>query len=141
MGAAAVSPLCRALGSDRCHVTCKAAAARILGRLGGSEAVVGLCGGLGYFYAEVAEAVSKALLSIGSPAVPHLCDALGKGGWGARKAAAELLVALYQSGRLDEGSKHQVLAVRQVMMQSHTDSHNDCAIADRHTDEGIGVAF
>lgn len=89
------------------------------------------------------EAVVKALVQIGDPRAAddlfdHALLVLAGTGWETRKAAAEGLVALYQSGRLNEAQKAKLLAQRGVITSSHEDDYEGCG---GHTDKGNGVEF
>ena len=89
------------------------------------------------------ETVAEALVQIGDPRADdelfdHALLVLAGTGWKTRKAAAEGLVALYRSGRLNEAQKAKLLARRGVITSSHEDDHEGCG---GHTDKGNGVAF
>jgi HEAT repeat protein len=89
------------------------------------------------------EAVAKALIQIGDPRAAddlfdHALLVLARTDWKRRKAAAERLVALYQSGRLNEAQKGKLLARRGVITSSHEDDYEGCG---GHTDKGNGVEF
>ena len=99
-------------------------------------------------------AVARALGQLGDArAVGPLIAELESDYLSKRRAAAELLVALYQSNRLDGADKRRILAQRDRISSSHNDRtdhysnqwFNDChhVDEDRHTDKvvGIGVTF
>ena len=77
-------------------------------------------------------------------AVEPLIEALARCGstydHNARRAAAEALVAIYQSGNLDDASKTRLLAQRAVIAQPHSDWMTGCAKDgdEEHNDRGIG---
>jgi len=73
-------------------------------------------------------------INIGAPAVRPLIAALHGG---MRKAAAETLVSLYKSGRLDKASTSMILARREEIISQHSDEFESCG----HSDIGIGVDF
>lgn len=78
-------------------------------------------------------------VEIGIPAVEPLINALRFVDWGTRRRAANALVALYNSGILDERSKQVILAERATITHPHKDvpASSDCS----HTDFGVGVDF
>jgi HEAT repeat protein len=92
-----------------------------------------------------------ALGQIGDPrAVDPLIIVLASDKYPARKAAAEALVRLYQSGHLDATCRQKILAQRDRMAADHNDqsqwvgngSSSDCTGSTVHTDNhGIGVSF
>ncbi len=93
---------------------------------------------------------------IGGPAVPVLTALLSSDKTSTRKAAAEVLVDLYNQGTLSDTQKQAILAARpqitapHVSVKGHADSgalrYSDCP-SDHHTDHathedaGIGVEF
>lgn len=78
-----------------------------------------------------------------SPIISHLKNK----SWDERRAAAEALVALYHSGKLDEGDRESVLSYQQHITQPHRDGPLTRGGSDCHSevygqvDEGIGIAF
>ena len=119
-----------------------------LAMLGDQRAVEGLIAILrGPYWVDRVDA-AKALGRTGDRrAVEPLIEALGRCGstydHNARRAAAEALAALYQSGSLDEASKARMLAQRGAMTHYHSDYDTGC-VGDgshEHTDKGIGVDF
>jgi len=91
-------------------------------------------------------------VEIGAPAVKPLIAARNSRERTARKAAANALVDLYQSGKLDDENKQLILAKRSTITQpynEHYSQHSDQQTCFEHTDEweqrhadsGIGVDF
>jgi HEAT repeat protein len=87
-------------------------------------------------------------VKIGAPALEILIAAIESEAWGVRMAAAAAIVAIYQSGRLDEHQKARLLAQRGAITRAHADQRksftpsSDCTDhSDVHTDEGIGLDF
>lgn len=78
-----------------------------------------------------------------SPIISHLKNK----SWDERRAAAEALVTLYHSGKLDEGERESVLSYQQHITQPHRDGPLTRGGSDCHSevygraDEGIGVPF
>jgi HEAT repeat protein len=134
----AVEPLSGALGDQDENV--RKAAAEALDRLAWSPDR----GAAGAAYWAVRGEWDKCV-QIGAPAVEPLIAALTGGSWDVRWPAAEGLVAIYQSGKLDETQKAKLLAQRDVITgehHDHEDSSYSCVFhTDGHTDEGIGIAF
>ncbi len=172
IGLPAVEPLVAVLAED--DQSERRAAVGVLGKIGGDRAVQILIWALGDRSEHVRAAAARALealswcasddaagaaywavkgewpkcVAIGGPAVEPLFVALGHSSWSTRKAAAQGLVAIHQSGRLDAGQMALVLAQRQAITRAHDDqrksfvSYSDCSgHSDRHTDEGIGAGF
>jgi len=152
IGAPAVEPLIARLQDEAWQV--REGAVDALTRIGDPRAVEPL---VALFYAgDVATrlSVAPALGQIGDArAVKPLTAMLehASSSWGSRKAAAEALVTLYRSGRLDEAGQRLVLAQQPTITQTHADHDNhvdgefshDCAHTDRggHDDTGVGVDF
>jgi HEAT repeat protein len=95
-----------------------------------------------------------AAVSLGQIADPLAVDplivVLGSDKYPARKAAAQALASLYQSGHLDEAHKQKILIQRDRMAAAHNDhtewvsngSSSDCTGSTVHTDNnGIEVSF
>jgi HEAT repeat protein len=121
IGAPAVEPLIVALDKFELNVYCAAAAALV--RIGDARAV--------------------------KPLIAKLQDSSMRGSH--RRSAAEALVALYQSGRLDEEHQRLALAQRPTITSAHDDYpyhedeiFNGCHFHDdriKHEDSGIGGDF
>lgn len=73
-------------------------------------------------------------------AIPAYLDSLKSADYSLRKAAAQALIEIYQSGQLSEQEKQMALAQRTVIQTKHEDQYisSDCS---RHTDSGIGLSF
>ena len=67
---------------------------------------------------------SDTLSRIGAPAVEPLLGALIGGHGRVRKAAAEALVAIYQSDKLDEAQKAKLLTQREAIARTHHDQES-----------------
>ena len=80
---------------------------------------------------------------IGASVVEPLIAQLGAESHAVRLRAAETLVTIYRSGRLDKALAATLLAQRERMVAAHHDRHYDthCAAEDQHTDSGIGLDF
>ena len=119
-----------------------------LALLGDPRAVEGLIAILrGPYWVDRLDA-AKALGRTGDRRVVEpLIEALARCGstydHNARHAAGDALVALYQSGNLDEASKTRLLAQRDAMTRFHSDYETGCVGdgSDEHTDKGTGVDF
>jgi HEAT repeat protein len=125
------------------------AAAETLVKMGG-QAVPALISGLRH--AESSATVAEVLGQIGDPrAVEPLVAALEGGSWAYRKASARALLAIYESGGLDQGSKQKILSRVADITTKHDDGQNHydgyppgyCGHGDgfEHGDRGIGVPF
>jgi HEAT repeat protein len=57
-----------------------------------------------------------------------------------RRDAANALVTLYRSGKLNPQAKQKILAMREVMAKPHAD-HSWSSDCGGHSDDGIGVTF
>ncbi len=140
-------------------------AAEVLGKLGNSDAIDPLIAALNDEFIGVGRKASDSLdklgwspdkgengarywiikeqwancISLGSPAIIPLLTALKNRNKKIRKSAAESLISLYQSGQLNQKEKNQIIEMKNVINQPHTDNYaySDCG----HTDEGIGVIF
>lgn len=76
---------------------------------------------------------------------------LGHNDWNVRKTVSGQLVAMYQSGTLDQAARLRILKEREVIANPHEDriSHDDCpddyheahTDSNPHTDLGIGLDF
>ena len=132
----------------------RSAAAEALGLIGDTRAVQPLIDALKDNDIEVRLAVAKALGLIGDArAVAPLIPLLESSSSDMRESAAEALVALYQSGRLDEKHQRLIIAERsaitskRVNESGHYDisrpgASSDCHVDDHsHQDTGIGVDF
>jgi HEAT repeat protein len=100
-------------------------------------------------------AIIKALGDIGRQrAVAPLIDYVGHSETSVRQAAAEALLKLYKTGRLDDEHKLMILAQEKTMAQMHTDTRSHTDISQEgtrecdnhfdstvHTDQGIGVSL
>lgn len=142
-----VEPLAAALADQDREV--HQAALRSLGRIGDPRAVPGLIAIFksGESWVDRDDA-ARALGAIGDPrAVDPLLTALRIHGsivaLALRRSAAEALVAIYRSGKLDETGKAKLLAQRGIIIQSHHDWVTGCVgnNEDEHTDTGIGADF
>lgn len=73
-------------------------------------------------------------------AIPAYLGTLKSSDYALRKAAAQALIEIYQSGQLSEQEKQMALAQRTVIQTKHEDQYesSDCS---RHTDSGIGLSF
>lgn len=73
-------------------------------------------------------------------AIPAYLDSLKSADYSLRKAAAQALIEIYQSGQLSEQEKQMALAQRTVIQTKHEDQYisSDCS---SHTDSGIGLSF
>jgi HEAT repeat protein len=145
--ARAVEPLIAVFGDKDWRVD--AAAVTALGQIG-TPAVESLIVALkdkneAVHRAAAAEALGK----IGDPqALEPLIATIEGESWDVRRAAAAAMVAIYESGKLNETEKARLLAQRGAITRSHYDQRedyknsSDCTDhVDSHADEGIGVAF
>lgn len=91
-----------------------------------------------------------ACVPIGTPAVGPLLAVLEGHPWAQRKAAAEALVSLYRSGKLNQASAERILKMRDRIIAGHDDRYIDYDVDDRcdaslgtheRIDSGIGVDF
>lgn len=76
-------------------------------------------------------------------AVEPLISALQDENKGMRKSAADALVKMYHSGKIDQQTKSKILAVKGDMAKKHHDIKSyssDCNYSP-HDDTGIGVTF
>jgi len=101
---------------------------------------------------QIARGNYEACLEIGAMSIKPLVAGLQRK---ERVKAAQVLVQMYQSGKLDETAKKLILEQRSLITQPHEDSHNDEAgwsdphcdkdlwtsHTDYHTDHGIGMDF
>lgn len=131
IGAPAVEPLVAVLGDEDLHV--RMAAAKALDKLAWSPDG----GQAGAAYWAVKGKWAKCV-EIGAPALEPLLATLNDESGLVRKPAAEGLLAIYRSGRLDEAQKARLLAQRGVITQGHDDYATECG---SHVDKGIGVEF
>lgn len=159
----AVVPLCAALRDTDVGVRQRAAAA--LTHFADERAVEPLCAALkhsgdGIARRRAADALIKCSSSL---AVEPLCAYLADSEKEVRLLAAEVLVNLYRSHKLDEKHTRLILAQQQKLTEKHTDgtvaithddyqhrdsgppNYGDCAHKDSttwgHQDLGIGVGF
>jgi HEAT repeat protein len=160
--ARAVKPLIAALKEKNRTERERQAAAQALGQIGDARAVKPLVSVLKDKNNEndVRRAAAEALGQIGDArAVKPLIGMLQHSDRIIRRAAAITLVALHQSGRLDEKHQRLIVAERSRITASHVDAHkvtghtdidrsgqpSDCSHIDttptRHADYGIGVTF
>lgn len=180
IGAPAVEPLIAALkDTDR---NARRAAARALGLIGDPRAVGPLVPLLTGSDLDMSNAAAQALVGlrwkpegypgaryciyhedwdrcvdIGAPAVPLLIKELKSPKVKVRRGAASALIAIHQSGGLDERRRCLVLAERSEITREHQDRQihtdrqvqdlrfSDCsythADSERHEDAGIGIDF
>ena len=139
IGSAAVVPLIATLADK--EKTARAAAANLLGQIGDTRPVEPLLAVLKDDpYARVEAA--GALAGIGDArAVDPLMHMLGSGKYRERKAAAQGLVKLFQSGKLSDGQKRSILAQRYRIIERHSDGVSVEQCQRVHDDTGIGVDF
>ncbi len=109
IGADAVQPLIKALGSDDSMQ--RQWAAKALGGIGSSaqEAVPALVGNLGHGDLDVHQSTIEALIEIGSSAIKPLTEALGSSDARVREGAARALAGIGKASR-DAGGKLAELA-------------------------------
>jgi HEAT repeat protein len=143
----ALEPLIAALQAKESDV--RKAAARALGRIGDPRAVEPIIAALKDDDKDVRCAAAYALDRIGDPrAVEPLILALKDDDKDVRRAAANALVGLYQqTGHLDRIYKKNILSMRHMIENRHTDRiigrcYSDChRDPGTHEDKGIGVSF
>jgi HEAT repeat protein len=134
MGSPAVEPLVAALKDPNKAV--RAAAAAALESLGW-QADTAEAGAL---YCATKGEWGKCV-EIGGPSVKPLILRLTSSSWAERKAAAQALVAIWQTGKLGPAERKALLAKRDTIMRGHEDRHVDTRYDDYDEDEGIGVDF
>jgi hypothetical protein len=140
IGTPAVSPLCTVLQDGDMSV--RQGAAEALGWIGDVRAAAPLCAAArGGQSRAVIDVVSWALARIGAPAVEPLCAALADGDKHVRLTAARSLLAIYQSGKLDQAQRLRILGYRSAITQRHEDGRFGCSGQGPHTDKGIGMQF
>ena len=107
----------------------------------GAPAVEPLVTILGVGGAGVREAAAAALGVIGGPAVEPLIAVFDDPGSRAEERvwAAQSLVDIYQSGRLGEAERLDILRRRQQIERTHYDAQGGayCASRSRHADQGV----
>jgi len=110
-----------------------------LQKLGNSQAMDAFIAALAYHNSTIRCDAAEELGRIGdAKAVSSLTYALRDKKWAVREAAANALVSLYRSGKLDEQQKQSVLAHRDIICSRHIDDVRGCG---DHRDKGIGVTF
>jgi len=131
-----VQPLITALRDETWWA--REAAAEALGELKDVRAVQPLIAALKNLNADVQEAAVEALGKIGDPRAVEPLIGLLRGEYFSplRQAATGSLVTLYASGKLDDKTKKVILAHREKIARTHTDSHSDSCngIHSEHTD-------
>ena len=137
----AIDPLVAALADYYAHV--REASATALGRIGDPSAIDSLVAALRDGYPEVRQAAGAALSGIGVAAVGPLIAVFDDSDSRAEERvwAALSLVDIYQSGRLGEAERLQILRRRQEIEHMHYDAQGGahCAAPSRHAD--LGVVF
>ena len=135
----AIDPLVAALVDYYPNV--REASATALGRIGDPRAVEPLVAALRGRYPEVLQAAAAALGVIGGPAVEPLIAVFDDPGSRAEERvwAAQSLVDIYQSGRLGEAERLDILRRRQQIERTHYDAQGGayCASRSRHADQGV----
>ena len=137
----AIDPLVAALADYYAHV--REASATALGAIGDPRAIDPLVAALGDGYPEVRQAAATALGRIGVAAVGPLIAVFDDpGSRGEERVwAARSLVAIYQSGRLGQAERLEILRRRQEIEHTHYDAQGGagCTRPSGHAD--LGVAF
>jgi HEAT repeat protein len=156
-GSPALQPLLEAVQNQALPSELRIEAVSALGALGDESSrpvleALAAAGGVG------SVAAVEALGDLACPeSLPVLLPGLSSGRHYERATAAEALVKLYRSGRLDESQKQAVLSRREAITAAHHDHHGDnmvnyapegCYVTglEEHTDTphndyGIGVDF
>ncbi len=137
----AIEPLVAALADYYAHV--REAAATALGQIGDPRAVAPLVAALRDTYPEVRQAAAEALGGLGGAAVGPLIAVFDDPGSRAdeRVWVARSLVGMYQSGRLGEAERLDIVRRRQEIEHTHYDAKGgaSCTKPSKHTD--LGVVF
>ena len=137
----AIDPLVAALRDYYAHV--RETSATALGRIGDPRAIDPLVTALRDAYPEVRQAAAGALGEIGGAAVGPLIAVFDDPGSRAEERvwAARSLVEMYQSGRLGEAARLDILRRRQEIEHTHYDVQGgaSCTKPSRHTD--LGAVF
>jgi HEAT repeat protein len=137
----AIDPLVAALRDYYAHV--RETSATALGRIGDPRAIDPLVAALRDAYPEVRQAAAGALGEIGGAAVGPLIAVFDDPGSRAEERvwAARSLVEMYQSGRLGEAARLDILRRRQEIEHTHYDVQGgaSCTKPSRHTD--LGAVF
>ena len=141
IGVPAVEPLVTVLGVG--GASGRQAAASALGMIGDPRAIDPLVAALRDAYPEVRQAAAGALGEIGGAAVGPLIAVFDDPGSRAEERvwAARSLVEMYQSGRLGEAARLDILRRRQEIEHTHYDVQGgaSCTKPSRHTD--LGAVF
>jgi HEAT repeat protein len=134
----AVGPLIAALKDENWYV--RKAAAIALDKIGWLPDE----GATGAAYWIVKEEWDRCV-KIGAPAVEPLIASFIVSLWWVRKAAAEALVGLYQSGRLDSKCQQLILSKREMIERKHEDWVKHACFSDikptHHDNMGTGISF
>ena len=137
----AIDPLVAALRDYYAHV--RETSATALGMIGDPRAIDPLVAALRDAYPEVRQAAAGALGEIGGAAVGPLIAVFDDPGSRAEERvwAARSLVEIYQSGRLGEAARLDILRRRQEIEHTHYDVQGgaSCTKPSRHTD--LGAVF
>jgi HEAT repeat protein len=137
----AIDPLVAALRDYYAHV--RETSATALGMIGDPRAIDPLVAALRDAYPEVRQAAAGALGEIGGAAVGPLIAVFDDPGSRAEERvwAARSLVEIYQSGRLGEAARLDILRRRQEIEHTHSDVQGgaSCTKPSRHTD--LGAVF
>lgn len=137
----AVEPLITILQNKNEDKKMLYAAILALGEIGDARAVRPLIDRLDHVeVSDHDEIVVSALVKIGAPAVWHLIHAL-EGSKNLRKKAAEALVRLYRSKKLNQDDISEILAQREKIIFNHTDQWSEGCGESSHHDIGIGLSF
>ncbi|MBN1454376.1 MAG: HEAT repeat domain-containing protein, partial [Anaerolineales bacterium] len=131
----AVEPLIAVLKTSDMDV--RQSAAKALGQIGDARAMEPLIAALND--RQVQRAAAEALGQIGDArAVEPLVVALKEGTWSMRQTAAQALITMYKTSQLDQGQREIIAALRDRIIQKHTDSASSLSHRDSHSDYSGG---